>query len=103
MSLACKLEFSNGTIVTVPCTASNAKLTVALDTSIDANTTFALSIVGITNPNYDSTAIKGSIDVLTTDANNNVLTYNSGAAELDATAAPPTMNLVKLTTTSTNL
>ena len=78
-------------------------MTVALDSTVDANTTFTLSIVGITNPNYDTTAIKGSIDVLTTDASNNVLTYNSGAAELDATAAPQTMNLVKLTTTSTNL
>lgn len=82
------MTFSNGTIATVPCSASNSKLTVTLDSSIDANTTFSLSIIGITNPNYDTSAIKGSIDVLTTDSNNNVLTYNSGAAELDATAAP---------------
>lgn len=60
-------------------------------------------MVGITNPNFDTTAIKGSIDVLTTDSNNNVLTYNSGAAEINPTAAPSTMKLVKLATSSTNL
>lgn len=88
MSLTCNLAFSNGTTVSVPCSAANSKLTVSLNATIDANTTYTLSVVGITNPNYDTSAIANSIDVLTTDANNNVLTYNSGAATATPTAAP---------------
>ncbi|CAD8140771.1 unnamed protein product [Paramecium octaurelia] len=103
LSLGCNLHFKNGTNVTVPCSAANSKLTVSLNANIDQNTEFTLSVVGITNPNYDTGAIKGSIDVLTTDSNNNVLTYNSGAAEINPTAAPQTMKLVKLATSSTNL
>lgn len=105
LTLTCNLAFSNGTTVAVPCSASNSKLTVTLNATIDSNTTYTLSIVGITNPNYDSDSdsIENSIDILTTDADNNVLTYNSGAATASSTAAPQTMDLISLTTTSTNL
>jgi hypothetical protein len=37
----------------------NSKLTVNLNGDVAANTTFTLSVVGITNPNFDSTAIPG--------------------------------------------
>lgn len=105
LSLQCKLTFTNGTTLTVPCSAANQRLSVTLGGNLTVNDTFTLSIVGIANPNVDTStnAIKGTIDVITADANNNILTYTSNAATITPTAAAKTMKLTALKTDSTNL
>ena len=53
------------------------------------------------NPN--SGAVNGAINVITADPNNNILTYTSNAANIVPSAAPKTLELTSLSTTSTNL
>ena len=74
---------------------------VNCSTAIPANVSFTISVSGIVNPN--SGAVNGAINVITADPNNNILTYTSNAASIVPSAAPKTLALTSLSTTSTNL
>lgn len=87
--------------MTLPCTAANQRLVVNCSTAIPANESFTISVSGIVNPN--SGAVNGAINVITADPNNNILTYTSNAANIVPSAAPKTLDLTSLSTTSTNL
>lgn len=99
----CKLTFTNNTVLEYPCSAANQKLTIPLLGKISKDEKFVLSVVGISNPNLDPAAPKGTIDVITADKNNNIITYTSNAAEISPTEAPKTMRLIQVSSDSTDL